>query len=63
VGYLIDTYGIEQVKLVYAAIEYEDAREVILEKFRAIYGMSLQQAEDGWHAFLERGSVSNMKQN
>jgi hypothetical protein len=55
-GYLIDTYGIERYKRLYAVVEYEDARQVILEKFCAVYGLSLQQAEEGWHAFLDHGN-------
>ena len=51
-GYLIETYGIEKLREVYAAVDYEDTREVILEKFQAAYGMSLQAAEEGWHEFL-----------
>ncbi len=52
VRFLADGYGIEKVKQIFIRMGKNDAAQAIQDKFLAIYGFSLAQAEDDWLRFL-----------
>lgn len=52
VGYLIDTYGIEQLKNFFASSSYYDSVAEIKTKFQSIYGISINDVEQDWLNFL-----------
>lgn len=53
VRYLADTQGIERIKDVFRVIRQTDPKEVVKEKFLAVFGFTIQDAEAAWLAFLD----------
>jgi hypothetical protein len=52
--FLIDSYGLEPVKRLFAAGTPTDSRDVSGRAFSSIFGMTLADAERAWWAFLDR---------
>lgn len=52
VRYVCDVYGIERMKEVFRRIASADSLDAIKAKFMEIYGLTLNQAEAAWLAFL-----------
>lgn len=52
VRYLIDTYGIAQLKNFFASSTYSDSKEEIKTKFQSAYGVSINDVEQDWLNFL-----------
>jgi hypothetical protein len=52
VRYLIDTYGIGQLKNFFASSSYSDSIAEIKTKFQSIYGISINDVEQDWLNFL-----------
>ncbi len=55
VRYLVDTRGVEKLKQVFSTISYSDTRDVVLRKFKDIYGVEMVAAEKEWLAYLDSG--------
>ncbi len=53
IRFMIDTYGINRMKLILQTISYGDSKDEIKQKFQSIYGLSLDQAETAWLLFLD----------
>lgn len=53
VRYLTETQGIERIKDIFRGIRQKDAKELIKEKFLAIFGFTFQDAEAAWLASLD----------
>jgi len=53
VSYLIDRFGIDEMKQAICAITQDDARDTILREFKEVFGVSLQEAERDWLAYLD----------
>src|SRR5262245_34012188 len=52
--FLIDTYGLDRVKRLFAAGTPNDTRDVSGRAFVSVYGMTLADAERAWWASLDR---------
>jgi hypothetical protein len=52
IGYLIDTYGIDQLKNFFASSSYSDSIAEIKTKFQIAYGISINVVEQDWLNFL-----------
>ena len=61
VRFLIDTYGLDAMKRLYAASQPSDSADRIAATFAGIYGVSLTDAERAWWAMLDAlpGASSN----
>ena len=55
VMYLIETYGLESMKQIVRTMPYNAQLLDIRELFQSVYGISIVQAEEAWHDWLERG--------
>ena len=53
VRFMIDNYGINNIKSIFQTGTRIDSNEVIRQNFQSIYGFSIEQAEDEWLAFLD----------
>jgi hypothetical protein len=51
--FLIDTYGLDRVKRLFAAGTPTDSRDVSGRAFSSVYGMTLADAERAWWGFLD----------
>jgi len=59
VSYLIDTFGIEKMKQAICSVTQDDTRDTILQSFKAVFGISIQEVEQAWLAYLdESGAVA-----
>jgi hypothetical protein len=54
VSYLVATYGIDRMKQIVASIPYEASKDAIRSRFQAVYGVSVEEAEAAWLAWLDR---------
>lgn len=61
VGYLVETYGIERMKELIAALPYAASRERFKERFLSIYGLSVADTEPAWLAWLDRWQGSGLR--
>ena len=52
VGFLVERHGIESFKKLYPCDDAATAKEKLPERFRQIYGHSLEDVEQAWRAFL-----------
>jgi hypothetical protein len=52
IRYLINTYGIEQLKNFFASSSYDDSAAEIKTKFLSAYGISINVVEQDWLNFL-----------
>lgn len=48
VSYVIETYGLEKMKEVFCAVQYNDSLNTILTQFELVLGVSVQDAEAAW---------------
>jgi hypothetical protein len=53
VSYLIDTFGIDKMKQAICSVARDDDLDTILSAFQAAFGLSVQQAEKAWWAYLD----------
>lgn len=53
VRYLLDTYGITNLKAIFTSVSRYDSKEVIKDKFLSIYGISVAEVEAEWLIFLD----------
>jgi hypothetical protein len=59
VRYLIDTHGLGAVRDLFGrAGNRDDSLAAVRAAFAAAFGISLEEAEAGWHAMLDGGAVS-----
>jgi hypothetical protein len=59
VRYLIDTYGLAAVRDLFGrAGSRDDSLAAVRAAFGAAFGVSLEEAEAGWHAMLDGGAVA-----
>ncbi len=53
VSYLVDTFGIDKMKQAICSVTESDTRDTILRRFEAVFGLSVQEAERAWLAYLD----------
>ena len=52
VRYLIDTYGIDLMKIIFTSISRDASQAEIKATFQSIYGISITDAEQDWLSFI-----------
>jgi hypothetical protein len=50
--FLIDEFGLETLKSLFRAIDDYDSTETILNSFKSVIGIPLEEAERCWHSYL-----------
>jgi len=53
VSYLMDTFGVDKMKRAICSVTQSDTPDTVLRRFEAVFGVSLQQAEQAWLAYLD----------
>jgi hypothetical protein len=53
VSYLINTFGIDTMKQAICSVSESDSRDTILREFEKVFGISVQEAEQAWWAYLD----------
>lgn len=54
IRFMIDSFGLENMKDIFRTGSKDDSKEIIKEKFKALYGFSIEQAEKEWLEFLDK---------
>jgi len=53
IKFLMDTYGMENMKDFIYFGDLDDMRALVKSNFQSVYGFSIKQAEDEWLIFLD----------
>jgi len=53
VSYLINTFGIDKMKQAICSVSNDDSRDTIIREFEKVFGITVQEAERAWWAYLD----------